>query len=403
MALPTAAEKYIRQQLRNTSLHLSILGVGTDKGAPIATANGGFAKDRNGNIVLPKLEREPLIKLAQLSGGQYTDLTPDNRDLKILESAFAPTQTQQSKQLERSFDHWHDQGYLLVLLLIPLVILSFRKGLVACMLLAPLLSSLIVEPVQAAEDKPQPEVNRLPEFLQSKDQQGQNAFQSQQYEKASKVFQDSNWKGSAAYRNGDFETALREFQKDDSATGLYNQGNALAQLGELDKAIESYTKALEQDPSLTDAAANKKAVGNLKKQQQQENQQGDNQQNSQDQQSGQDSQPNESQDSEQQQSDEQNSDQKESDQQSSDQQNQEAENSKEKSDKPQDGEESQNEQQPEGEPQNTESSDAAKEEAEQAMEQYLRKVPDNPGAFLREKFRRQQQQQRQHQKQPERW
>ena len=451
-----AAEKNIRKQLRNSTVRLSVLGVGTDSGAPIALPGGGFAKDQNGNIVIPGLKRKSLIELAQRNRGQYSDLTPDNRDLRILANVFNANHVSQSTQLDRTFDHWHDQGYWLVLLLLPLVIAGFRKGLVACLLLSPLAGTLMVEPVQAAENKPQTIADHLPEFLQNKDQQGQRAFQNKQFEKASERFKDSQWKGSAAYRNGDFETALQQFQKDDSATGLYNQGNALAQLGELDKAIEAYEKALQKDPTREDAAANKKLLEALKKQQQQnqsdEQQKNENSQDSQQQSSQQnspqnsqqgDSQNAEQNDSEQnsreqtnspeqndspernnspehndspernnspehsdspeQQSKQQDKQNADSAQKDSDQENPDQKRSEQQNRKPSDKEKSQDEQQPTAEPQITPSDKTAREEAEQALEQYLRKVPDRPGAFLKEKFRRQQQRQRERQEQPERW
>jgi len=56
--------------------NLSILGVGTADGAPIALPEGGFLKDEHGAIVIPKLNAGDLAKLARLGNGVYQTLTP---------------------------------------------------------------------------------------------------------------------------------------------------------------------------------------------------------------------------------------------------------------------------------------------------------------------------------------
>ena len=437
------AAKNLRQQLRGQSLRLSILGLGTTGGAPIPMTAGGFAKDRSGNIVVAKLERQPLLQLTRRHNGQYTDLTADDRDLQLLQGVFdTPIDNplgQQGRQLERTFDDWRDRGYWLALLLLPAMILAFRRGLLACLLVAPMLVS---EPLRAAGKKPhQNAVQRLVQnAFQTRDQQGRQAFQQQQFQRAQQAFENSNWKGSAAYRNGDFEAALAEFEKDSSATGLYNQGNALAQLGKLDQAIDAYRQALQQNPDFEDAAANKKTVEELKKQQQsQQNSPGGDQQQSDrdpnsdrqkpgDQQSQQDSQEGSQQDSQQgsEQDAQQNPQQPDGEQQSrpdqgqqTDQQQNSGDSSRQDQSQQNQSQQNQSRQQSAGQPgdreqspqqaaQQAQAADTEKEQADRAMEQFLRKVPDNPGAFLREKFRHQQRQsQRQNPSQrktsPQRW
>ncbi|MGS2722408.1 vWA domain-containing protein [Porticoccus sp. GXU_MW_L64] len=400
-----SARTYIQQQLRGSGLRLSILGVGSEQGAPIPLADGSFAKDSGGNIVMPTLSRQPLAQLAQNNGGQYSDLTADSRDLELLlghiNSATGSPLGQQRQQLERTFDSWHDQGYWLALLLLPLALLAFRKGLVACLLLAPLLGlvlGLVPSTSVQADDKPSlPErfSRQLPDFLKTPDQRGQDAFRNQQYEQAAEQFRSPQWRGSAAYRQGDYRTALEAFQQDNSADGLYNQGNALARLGELDKAIDAYNQALQKNPQHQNATANKALLEQLKQQQQQEQ--------SQDSGSPQDNQSenSESQNDESQQQDAEKNNSEQQNNNESDQQNQQQQQNEQQNEQQStDGEPSQQDDQQQ--PSQGTSQKNSDEEAERAMEQFLRKVPDNPGAFLKEKFRRQQQRQ-QPQQQPERW
>ena len=58
----------IRQALGSKSERLSILGIGTSQGAPIAQENGGFIKDAQGAILLPRLDAPSLKRFASSLG-----------------------------------------------------------------------------------------------------------------------------------------------------------------------------------------------------------------------------------------------------------------------------------------------------------------------------------------------
>jgi Ca-activated chloride channel homolog len=61
------------------------IGVGTDKGAPIPiNAKGDFLTDRNGNIVLTKLNEKMLIEMAQRGKGKYFNIETSNLADKII-------------------------------------------------------------------------------------------------------------------------------------------------------------------------------------------------------------------------------------------------------------------------------------------------------------------------------
>ncbi|MGB1245883.1 MAG: tetratricopeptide repeat protein, partial [Porticoccaceae bacterium] len=265
---------------------LSILGVGTAEGAPIPLGNGGFVKDRSGSILIPKLDSASLQGLASSNGGIYREISADDSDiedlLKITEQIFGDT----SREVDRSFDLWDDQGFWLVILLIPGLLLSFRKGSVALILIAPLLS--LSEPTSASIWQ---------DLWQNPDQQGQQALEAGEAAKAQSLFEDSQWRGSAAYRAGDFESAIGEFIQQDSADGHYNRGNALAKSGDLDGAIEAYDRALQLEPEMEDAQANRDLIEKLKQQQdQQQDQQQSSDQNNQQNQDQQQSKSDQSQD-----------------------------------------------------------------------------------------------------------
>ena len=120
---------------------LSILGVGTQQGAPIPIGSGGFVKDNRGAILIPKLSPGSLQMLAKNTGGIYRNLSADDSDINALLASTEELFPDASKELERDFDLWDDQGFWLVILLLPVLIASFRKGSVALVLLAPMLFS----------------------------------------------------------------------------------------------------------------------------------------------------------------------------------------------------------------------------------------------------------------------
>ena len=382
---------------------LSILGVGTTDGAPIPSFAGGFIK-KAGNVIVAKLNVGTLRKIAANNGGSYQTLSADDRDIDNLLAGMDSLLTNSTRETDRSFDLWDDQGYWLVLLLLPVLLLSFRKGSVVVILIAPLL--FIAQPVEAIEWQ---------DLWQTPDQQASEAMKAENYEAAKDLFEDSRWRGSAAFKAGDFDQAIADFSQDDSAIGDYNHGNALAKAGDLEGAIEAYNNALSKEPKMADARFNLDLVEQLKDQQDQDQQ--NQEQQDQDQQS-QEQQDQEQQSQEQQDQDQQSQEQQDQDQQSQEQkdqgqeqQNQDQQNesnedpAQTEQDKPEDKNEAATEEEQKEEVSVEELSDEEKQEQE-AIERILRRIPDDPGGLLRAKFRHQARQRSQNRRPPtneERW
>ena len=110
---------------------LSILAVGSEDGAPIKTPGGGFLKDRQGNIVIPKLNPGELKQLARAGGGQFQMVTANDRDIETLLTAIDRMSEHQAREEENDLllDQWEDRGPWLLLVVLPLAALSFRRGL----------------------------------------------------------------------------------------------------------------------------------------------------------------------------------------------------------------------------------------------------------------------------------
>ncbi|MCK5830193.1 MAG: VWA domain-containing protein [Methylococcales bacterium] len=373
------------------SYHISIIGVGTADGAPIKTEGGGFLKDSKGNIVVPKLNSKELSQLAHIGHGLYKTISKNNSDIDvILDQIQSPSNNKGSAVNDLLLDQWNEKGPWLLLLVLPLVALQFRKGLLSLALLCLL---------------PFPKTSYAQEWnnlWKTQDQQAEQAFTKKEYQKAADKFQNPQWKAAAHYKAGQYQQAIDTLQNDQSATGLYNLGNTLALSGKLPEAIKAYKESLLKNPTNDDAKYNKELVEKelekqQKQQQEDENQNSedkeDSQQNDKDKKEQGDNKSNQSDEknkSEQNQSEnnsennsEQNSDPEEPEQQSEEKSDtNKSENSKENQQKPQDKNQKAKE---DASPQPEESSEYN--ESKQANEQWLKRIPDDPAGLLKRKFK----------------
>ena len=360
-------------------IRLHILGLGTAQGAPIPTGNGGFVKDRNGAILIPKLDASGLQQLAKLGNGTYSSLTSDDSDIEQLLMAIKQQFPNTTELDNRTFDLWDDRGFWLIILLIPLLLLSFRKGLVFVIVLMPTVFTSAPTEASIWQD-----------LWYTPDQQGQNALDKGDASNAQHLFEDGRWQASAAYKNRDYQAAAERFAQGNSADDYYNLGNAQAHMGDFDAAIDSYNQALDLLPHMEDAIANRELVEKLKQQRQQQSdnsqdKQENNQQNQQ-QQSQPDSQQQSQSDSQQ---DQQQQGQQEQDQQQDSQQQQQDQGQQEQEQQEQKQETAQ--QQEDAEQQSDKTQALSEEQLQQQqqmqqVEQWLRRVPDDPGGLLRQKF-----------------
>ena len=120
------------------------------------------------------------------------------------------------------------------------------------------------------------------DIWKSPNQQGLDLLSDGDASGSAQLFDDSSWRAVARYRAGDFAGSAAAFSEAEDPDGLYNLGNALARLGELDSAIDAYENALAIDPEMEDAAYNRDLIKDFKEEQQnaQGDQQGDQQSSS---------------------------------------------------------------------------------------------------------------------------
>ncbi len=259
----TAASERAAARLRSEGYRVSVLGVGTEAGAPVANARGKLVRDDAGNVETSRLESATLQSVARAGGGQYHPITNNGEDLHSLLSDDEPLHAKVTMQTDAAAQAWKEQGPLLAVLLLPLAALAFRRNwLLSLVLLAGLASP------------PQPAMASTWDNLwQRPDQQATKALKAGDYAKAAELAPDAERRGSAEYKRKNYQQALDNFSSTTGTDADYNRGNALAMLGRYQDAIAAYDKSLNENPGNEDARANKAAVEALLKKQQQQPQQ----------------------------------------------------------------------------------------------------------------------------------
>jgi len=391
------------RRARKDGVRVSVLGVGSTQGAPVALAQGGFLKNDAGDIVLPKLDTEALASLASAGDGRYVSVAPDASDIDAVLAGSLAHASARGTPAQATTARFRDRGPWLLLALLPLAALGFRRG---WLMLLPLL--LVAHSPDAAAFS-------WRDLWQRPDSQARTELDSGHPKDAQALARDPALRGAAAYRAEDYAAAAQDFAQRRDADAAYNRGNALAKQKQYTQALAAYDEALKAQPDMADALANKQAVEDwLKRQQEHKQQQQDQQkdqqgaQNPQQQNSGSGSADQQQQPQSQQQSQQSNAQESQQEQgsaqhgaakddvqaqpdqdKSGDATRAAEQKYREKMDKqlaqqPEPGEERKGEPKPirlgarEG--------DAAPDEHAQAVEQWLQRVPDDPGGLLRRKF-----------------
>ncbi|MCD9026998.1 VWA domain-containing protein [Luteimonas sp. BDR2-5] len=224
---------------RRAGYTVSALGVGTPAGAPHPAGDG-----------LARLDAASLQALARAGGGRYHAMTADPADLRALDvldpQAGGNASPATSESGARS---WRDEGYWLLLPLLALGLLAFRRGAVVAVLV--LAAGLSLQPAHAQASRPTP----APDTMAADD-----APRGTLWRRADQAAHRQLEQGNAAYRGGRYDEAVQRWRGVPGADAAYNRGNALAKAGRYDEAIRAYDEALSLQPGMEDAIANRQAV-----------------------------------------------------------------------------------------------------------------------------------------------
>lgn len=246
--------------LTGSQYRLAIMGFGSPQGAPIRLPDGQLQRDSSNEVVVAKTDFGLLQKLADNHNGIMIPNRADGEDLVQLQHWLSDSGDAKATDLDG--ETWQDLGPYIALLLLAPALLSFRQGMLASWMLMGFASLLLGALPQKAH------ANVWDSLWHTQEQQAMQAYQAEDYASAAQKFETPQWQGAAQYKAGDFEQALKTFEQDNSANGLYNQGNALMQMGKPDKAKERYQAALDKQPDFPQAKANLELAEKLLEQQQ---------------------------------------------------------------------------------------------------------------------------------------
>ncbi len=228
-----------------------ILGMGTEKGAPIKQKDGTFIKYK-GDIIISKLN-ENISSFATETGGVYIQNTTSDKDIKTM---FNEMQSHSDKKELKSQDiqkyiplFYYPLGLALFILLIATSSMSKRVKVDV-----PNLFILFVISFAAIDSKA-----GILDFLELDN--AKKAYEAGEYKDSAKIYEkyaNEHQNGqsyfnaaNSYYKQKDYKKALELYEKAtfsdkyERAKNYANMGNAYAKSNSLPKAKEAYEKSLE--------------------------------------------------------------------------------------------------------------------------------------------------------------
>ena len=237
--------------LASAGFRTSVLAVGSVNGGPIRAPSGHLATHENGEVVISGIDVSAMRALAEAGGGVFDQLG-------VINSTSPPTVSTPIAWLsspDSGGQHMtrqsRDDGPWLVLLLLPIAALAFRRGwlMVWVVLLVPL--------------KPLPaEAFDWRDLWSRADQQAWAAlYHGADHQGLTEADQlPALWRGIVLHHLGHYAKAADAFAQHDSALAHYNRGNALVAKGDLGAALAAYEYALRLQPDEPDALHNHAVV-----------------------------------------------------------------------------------------------------------------------------------------------
>lgn len=222
---------------------VSVLGLGTGEGA--------MHRDARGRVVHSHMEVGALQALADAGAGRFVALAGADGAQEFANLGNGARVDRADSGAGAGIRA--DQGYWLLLPLMLLAALAFRRGggllLLVLMLGLPLGLVPAHAQVRAQTQAPAPEAGTR-----------EGAPEGDLWRRADQIGHARGLAAVEAYRRGEYEAAARIWAELPGVDDAYNRGNALARAGHLEPALEAYDEALARQPDLEDAVANRRVV-----------------------------------------------------------------------------------------------------------------------------------------------
>jgi len=215
----------------------------------IGTAAGTIS--RGSETMAVPVNSSALSALSQSGNGVMVSQRADTSDTERLMKHLSESDPTFAKGAEDGRKVWRDDGGWVILCLLPLAALVFRRGWIALFFFV-----LTFQPHSASAFE-------WLDLWQTPDQQGLKALQDGDGAKAAQLFETPFWQGVARYRAGDLDGALQIFQGLKEAPAHYNRGNILVRQGRLHEALKAYKQAIDLEPSFDNARHNRNLVSEV--------------------------------------------------------------------------------------------------------------------------------------------
>ncbi len=253
------------RKLRADGHTLSVLAVGTEIGGKLPQL-----KYKNGDSIVVALDSKFLEEIASSGGGNFHLISTTDSDLKSVLITSSINDINNPKSNPKTSDDlkaedWKSSGPYIILLLLPLAALAFRRGWLFNILVVASLVGIIQPQPVLASPLTDSLSNTWSNLWVNKEQQAEKAFNKQQFDKAKSLSKKPSLRGSAYYKSGDYKKALEQFKQAKGADAHYNEGNTLAKLEKYQEAINAYDKALKLQPEMDDAKKNRASIETLLK------------------------------------------------------------------------------------------------------------------------------------------
>ena len=214
---------------KKKGMRVYVLGVGSDKGAPIPLGNGDYMKDRTGNTVMTKLNEEMCRQIAEAGGGAYIHVDNNTNAQRQLDNELAKLS---KKEMQSTIYSDYDEQFqafgiiAIILLILEICILESKNPIARRLNIfgrKQRTTTLIIALVVAFASFAQNDRRYIT--------QGNKLFRSGQFDKA-----------EVAYRK-----AIEKNPRNPQAH--YNLGNSLMAQKKDSAAVQSFQKSTELETS----------------------------------------------------------------------------------------------------------------------------------------------------------
>ncbi len=266
-------------------IHVNIVGIGLPKGAPIPLGGSNdFMKDKEGNVVVTKLNEQMCQEIASAGDGMYVRADNTNSALRALEKEIE--KMNKSELDSKVYSEYNEQFQTLAWIALFLLLIEFfvmdRKNRIfrkvkLFSFIAMIFLSTGLASAQKAERKNVREGNKL--YTKEKYTESEIAYRKS-LEVNPKSIEGNYNLGNSLYKQGKYDEAAKQYQQTIAqeadplklAQAFHNMGNITMQKKDYAKSVEAYKMSLRLNPSDDETRYNLALAQKLLQDQQQQQQ-----------------------------------------------------------------------------------------------------------------------------------